>query len=227
MVTISIHSYSLSLNHKSVDVIIGEMKDNSQFKPNYFLGLRITNHTILENIEKFQNDIISSNEDIKNFAVASCKSHVTLPVLQLDKKSEDLEKCIRLLTENLKIKTQEHDNKVKFQGVGRFGSRVLFAKPVTGVSFLQSIFSLSQKILTDAGIKVENKIQYNPHLTLFKVKSGRRKRDDEFNNKIEVDIHKFDDFVFGEEKVSEVLLLSMNKEKADDGFYYKEASFPI
>ena len=78
-----------------------------------------------------------------------------------------LEKCIRLLTENLKIKTQEHDNKVKFQGVGRFGSRVLFAKPVTGVSFLQSIFSLSQKILTDAGIKVENKKDFY-HTVLYR-----------------------------------------------------------
>ena len=37
-----------------------ETKDTSRFKANYFLGFRITNGTILENIEEFQNDLISA-----------------------------------------------------------------------------------------------------------------------------------------------------------------------
>ena len=126
-----------------------ETKDESRFKANYFLGYRITNGTILENIEEFQNDLISANENFANFVEAPCKAHVTLPVLQLDRKSDEVDKCIKLLTENLKIDIKDNENKVKFQGVGKFGSRVLFAKPVTGVPFLKSIFSVTQKILVE------------------------------------------------------------------------------
>ena len=63
---------------------------------------------------------------------------------------------------------------------------------------------------------------------MFKVRKERRKKSGKSDNKIEVeDISKFDDFVFGEETVSEILLLSMNKEKDDDGFYFQEASFSL
>ena len=126
-----------------------ETKDKSRFRANYFLGFRITNGTILENIEEFQNDLISAHENLANFVEAPCKAHVTLPVLQLDRKSDEVDKCIKLLTENLKFEIQNNDNIVKFQGVGKFGSRVIFAKPVTGVPFLKSIFSLTQKILVE------------------------------------------------------------------------------
>merc|ERR1712098_916643 len=187
-----------------------------------------TNQNILDNIDEFQNDLIASNENLKNFVEPPCKSHVTLPVLQLDRKTEEVEKCVKLLSENLKIEVPDRGNKVKFQGVGKFGSRVIFAKPVTGALFLQSIFSLTKNILVQGGIKAEDKREYNPHLTLFKVRKERRKKSDKSNNKIEVeDISKFDDFVFGEETISEILLLSMNKEKADDGFYFQEAAFSI
>ena len=80
--------------------------------------------------------------------------------------------------------------------------------------------------------------EYYPHITLFKVKKPNKKdrrrgleSKETVENKekavIEIDNDKFADFVFGEQTVSEILLLSMNHEKDKDGFFRQMASFPL
>ena len=80
--------------------------------------------------------------------------------------------------------------------------------------------------------------EYYPHITLFKVKKPNKKdrrrgieskETAESKEKVVIDIdnEKYADFFFGEETVSEILLLSMNHEKDKDGFFRQMASFPL
>lgn len=193
---------------------------SSTFRANYFLAIRINNENLLRNIEVFQDHQIVVDENLKKFCESSVKAHVTLNVLQLDS-TDDITKCIKLLNENL-IVEEKSECKLKFKGVGKFGKKIIYAKPIKdeGEEILQSLFSNIKRILDEGGIKVENKKQYNPHITMFKV--PRRK-----NYDIECNTDHFENFVFGEETVSEILLLPMNEKRDEKGFYLKKASFPL
>jgi len=208
------------------------------FKPNYIVGFRITNNAIFEKIEEFQNDLIASKEVPELFT--HVQLHITLNLLELQK--VEVPKCVELLQKNFKgeWEIKDDENIVKFQGVGDFFHKALFAKPVAGVPFLKSLFSIIQRILEDGGIKVQKKTEeeYYPHITLFKVKKPNKKdrrrgleSKETVENKekavIEIDNDKFADFIFGEQTVSEILLLSMNHEKDKDGFFRQMASFPL
>jgi len=206
------------------------------FKPNYIVGFRITNSAIFEKIEEFQNDLIASKEVPELFT--HVQLHITLNLLELQK--IEVPKCVELLQKNFKAEYKDEENIVKFQGVGDFFHKALFAKPVSGVPYLKSLFSMIQKIMEDGGIKVQQKTEeeYYPHITLFKVKKPNKKdRRRGLENKetveskekavIDIDDEKYADFFFGEQTVSEILLLSMNHEKDKDGFFRQMASFPL
>ena len=203
---------------KSIIPVSSDTK--TEFKANHFLAIRVCNKNILDNIEVFQAYQMMTDESLKKFVKSSVKAHVTLNVLQLDSK-EEVDKCIKLLTENFKIKANEKTT-LRFQGIGKFGKKIVYAKPIKGAGeeILQSIFTDINKVLVDGGIKVEKKKKYNPHITLFK--APRRQ-----NKVIEINTDQYKNFLFGEESVNEILLLSINKKADKAGFYFQEAAIPL
>ena len=74
------------------------------FKPSHILGFRITNSAILEKIEEFQNDLVSSKEIPALYT--HVQLHVTLHLLELHR-VERVKKCVQLLEKNLKIEIKE------------------------------------------------------------------------------------------------------------------------
>jgi len=202
----------------------------SFINPNYFLGLRITSSSILEKIGKLQTELISKNEVLSNYIEPPCKAHVTLSVMHLE--DDELETCKSMLQEKFKPNLSEADRTLTFEGLGRFGNRVLFVKPHTGIESLQKMHEDLQNLLIESELKTEVGRDFHPHVTMFKTsrpKSGR-KRNNETKEKLGLDdelLEEFKDLHFGEEIVEEIQLLSMTKPKAEDGYYHCEASFSL
>ena len=184
----------------------------------------------MEKIDKLQNELIAKNEVLSKHIEPPCKAHITLSVMNLD--DDDLETCKNMLQEKFKPNLTEADRTLTFEGIGRFGNRVLFVKPNLGIESLKKMHLELQNLLIESEIKTEVGREYNPHVTLFKTSKpkGGRKRNSKGKDKTGFDddlIEEFKDINFGEEIVEEIQLLSMNKPKAEDGYYHCEASFSL
>ena len=205
-------------------------------KPNYFLGVKITNPALLENVDKIQKQIIAENTGVAAFLEPPSKSHITLAVMNLS--PDEVEACGSLIAEKFKPGFTVKQRTIQFRGIGNFGSRVLFSKPdeeCEGFNTLHKIREQLQNILLEAGYGViEVEKEYHPHLTMFKVRGhgkGRRKKRDSGNNSPknlkDCDVDDLKQFYFGEEIIDKIQLLSMDKPKDEDGYYYCEKSFPL
>ena len=191
--------------------------------------MRITNPTILENISKLQAELISKDESFKKHLEAPSKAHVTLAILNLNE--ETLEDCKSVLNNSFKPSYSESLRTVSFKGVGQFSKRVIFAKPSENIEFLRTLREDLLDIFSDHNIDVlEQDREFNPHLTLFKIrreKRRKRKKSGEDTKKDKLDIEddqdNNSDYNFGEQVFDELELLSMNKAKAEDGYYFSEA----
>jgi len=184
----------------------------------------------LEKIDKLQTDLIAKNEVLAKYIEPPCKAHITLSVMHLD--DEELETCKNMLQEKYKQSLSEAERTLSFEGIGRFGNRVLFVKPNTGIESLQKMQLELQNLLIESDLKTEVGRDYHPHVTLFKTSKpkGGRKRNNKGKDKLGFDdelIEEFKDLDFGEEIVEDIQLLSMNKPKAEDGYYHCEASFSL
>lgn len=195
-------------------------------------GLRITSPTILENISRVQAELISKHESFEKHLEPPSKSHVTLAVLNL---SEDtLDRCKAVLSDSVFSYTEE-ERRVTFEGVGQFSKRVIWAKPSENCEFLRKFREVLLDILICENIDVlEQEREFNPHLTLFKIrrerrrkrkKSGEDKKKD--NLDIEDDKDSYSEYSFGDQVFDELELLSMDKAKAEDGYYFSEAKFSL
>ena len=195
---------------------------------NYFFGVRVKNTDILSNIEKFQKDYISANEDLSKHIEEPSKAHITLNVLHL--KEEEVEPCSKLIREKLVLSlTDEERRTLKIQGVDKFGSRVVWAKPVGGVEFLEKLRQELIRILLEGGFDArEVDRKFEPHVTMFKTRGyGSRKKDgEEKKRQLGDDIEDYSDTLFGEDIIKEFELLSMNK-PCKEGYYHSEATFTL
>ena len=201
---------------------------------NYFFGVRIKNKDILSNIESFQKDYISANEELKKNIEEPSKAHITLNVLYL--KEEEVEPCANLIREKLKLSLPDEETEerrtLKIQGVDKFGSRVVWAKPVGGVDFLLKLRQEIIRILLEGGFDArEVDRKFEPHVTMFKTRGyggsrSKKKSGEEKKRQLGDDIDDYSDTVFGEDFIKEFELLSMNK-PCKDGYYHSEATFTL
>ena len=193
---------------------------------NYFFGVRVKNADILSNIEKFQKDYISANEDLSKHIEEPSKAHITLNVLHL--KEEEVEPCSKLIREKLVLSlTDDERRTLKIQGVDKFGSRVVWAKPVGGVEFLEKLRQELIRILLEGGFDArEVDRKFEPHVTMFKTRGSRKKDGEEKKRQLGDDIEDYSDTLFGEDIIKEFELLSMNK-PCKEGYYHSEATFTL
>ena len=196
---------------------------------NYFFGVRISHPNILGNIASFQQEYISENEELFKQLEEPNKSHITLNVLHLTE--EQIDPCVKLIREKLNTTFTEEERTIKIQGVDKFGSKVVFAKPTEGVEFLGKLRTDLNTILMEGGFDVrEVDRKYQPHVTMFKTRfrGSRSKKggDNEYKKKqLGDDLNKYSDTLFGKEIMKEFQLLSMNKRASEDGYYHSEATF--
>ena len=198
---------------------------------NYFIGVRLADPDILSNIESFQQEYVSANEELAKSIEVPSKAHITINVLHL--KEDELEACAAFIREKFSLSLNDEERTLKIQGVDKFGSRVVWAKPTGGVEFLEKLRKELITILLEGKFDVrEVDRKFEPHVTMFKTQfrgsRAKRKKSGETEKKRQLgdDIDLYSDTLFGEEVIKEFQLLSMNK-PLKDGYYHTEATFTL
>ena len=198
----------------------------SRVKPNVFLAVPITSDNIKENLGKLQQEYLAKDERLKEFVVPIEVAHLTLVVFHV--KEERLEECKRVLRKVFNDYFLGHDMKnIVFKGLGKFGSKVIFARPVSSLTELNDLNETFSKELIEYGFDVCGD-GFNPHLTIFKGKRQRGRQEKKTKQKIILDnFSEMGDFDFGEQEVRCIQFLSMEKEKDEHGYYFCEDTFNI
>ena len=109
---------------------------------------------------------------------------------------------------------------VKFEGVGSFNNRVVFAEPSTDIDRMQYMNQELYKAFSERGFSCESK--FTPHLTLLK--KGYKKGNDLQiipQEACENLVTKY----FGIQEFSGIQLLSMSKPQTKEGYYFCEEEY--
>jgi A-kinase anchor protein 7 len=203
------------------DEMIEEIKVKKK-RPNHFVAIRVSDPSIHLACEGFQDTVLKENEKLKPALIPLISLHITLGVMFLDETTikiaqDSLEKCKDKISEAL----QAVNFKLIFRGVGHFSNQILFAKleEKEQIECLKTIHHVVMVAFEENGISLNDKKEYNPHLTLLKLsrKSSLRK-----NGIKKVEESAYDawlDSYFGEEVVRNLYLCSMQGAKEEDGFY--------
>ena len=123
-----------------------------KLRPNFFVSLRITNDSIIENIRNLQSEALLRFPKLKTCAIAIPTLHITLSLLHLTEKHE-VEKAVRVL-EDAKGFLRGHSDTypyLSFSGIGVFGkNRVVFTSPkeddncdIVSATALTSLFPMN------------------------------------------------------------------------------------
>ena len=195
---------------------------NPSGRPTHFIGIRVHAPTALAEIRA---DIRKRSPGISGYMEEGCRAHVTLGVLRLDT-DESVQRCVasfQRAASKLREGTVCPDGvfRLSFDGIGMFGSRVLFLKP-SEASILQ--LREMRSCLFDEHVSefdTDTRQEFNPHLTIAKqtrwVSKGRE-TDPSVATRMPEEPSVFDDMrVEVEACVRTVELVKMRGDKEYDG----------
>jgi len=186
--------------------------------PNMFTAIKTTDPKLLSELRKVLVKAIENNYYSKNYIVPLEEAHITITVLGVENENEQFVAGVfrRALEENLSdIKSFKKD--IQFQGLDCFGDKVLYARPTTGLDFLNKLRQILEKAIVDNPSKIENHCYptYNPHLTMFHIKGANH----DGVNLYEV-AQSFRNTDFGCQSATSIQLCRMGSEnRTDDGYW--------
>ena len=199
-------------------------------RPTHFIGIRIVAPTALAEIRAAAR---KCSPGISGYMEEGCRAHVTLGVLRLDT-DECVQRCVadfRRAARKLRRERALFPGgvlRVSFDGIGMFGSRVLFLKP--SEASISRLREMRACLLDEVDMNQEFQ-EFHPHLTIAKRTrwvSKRRATDSSAATRMPDDASVFDDVrVEVEACVTTVELLKMGSDKEEDGYYKIEASEPF
>ena len=208
-------------------------KGNVNTRPNYFLAVRIFSESVKNTAVCFKDCVLEKNEHFKPAFVPIPTLHLTLLVMSLNNKEEiqNVLKCLYLcLSEMKNLARTDTERLLCIEGVGNFRGQVVFAevKENECLKFIRKISKILYKTFLDNNVSMNSKVDFTPHITLMKLsrcfKAMRKKQ----IKKIPLEMYEDNKTIyFGEEKVTQVLLCSMNHEKEKDGFYKVVATLDL
>ena len=208
-------------------------KGNENARPNYFLAVRIFSESVKNTAVYFKDCVLEKNEHFKPAFVPIPTLHLTLLVMSLNNKEEieNVLKCLYLCLSEIKsLAPTDIERLLCIEGVGDFRGQVVFAevKESECLKFIREISKILYKTFLDNNVSVNSKANFKPHITLMKLsrcfKAMRKKR----IKKIPLEMYEDNKTIyFGKEKVTHVLLCSMNHEKEKDGFYKVVATLDL
>ena len=147
--------------------------------PSLFTAVRVTNTDLIKNLRKVNFEAIKENYFAKNYIIPLEEAHVTITVFDTTDKEFAKREFKRVLEENREELSQMKKD-IEFKGLDCFGDKVLFAKPDEGddgdgLVFLRRAREILEKDMIIRNLrKMTNYCYntYNPHLTLFHIKSA-------------------------------------------------------
>eukprot|EP00092_Neocalanus_flemingeri_P020153 GFUD01021818.1.p2 GENE.GFUD01021818.1~~GFUD01021818.1.p2 ORF type:complete len:211 (-),score=55.11 GFUD01021818.1:220-852(-) len=195
-------------------------------KPNFFLAIPVANSDVKENIEQLQQDYLAKDDRLKEFVVPVATAHVTLVVFHVEEQRlEESKRVVRAIYDECFV--DKNFENIVFRGLGKFGSKVIYAKPVEGLAGLNVLNESFTNGLIENGFEVCGD-GFNPHLTIFKGKRQRGRKEKKVKMKVMLDnFSELSDHNFGEQEVNYIQFLSMDKKKDENGYYFCEDSYKL
>ena len=193
-----------------------------KLRPNFFLGLQVSNTEIHKNVKNLQEKIIHRNPKLHSALVNVSTLHITLAVTHLANQKE-----IQLLKENLDTWAQNNKNLyfiepivLNFSGVNCFNKSVAYVNIQKNKDY-EKICNLSKDlnlILSDLGFSTDQK-SFTPHLTFLKLSKDYKllRSKKKFLKDFEFAEECID--FFGKEQIRKLQLLSMDEPKNENGYY--------
>ncbi|ROT66182.1 putative A-kinase anchor protein 7 isoform gamma isoform X1 [Penaeus vannamei] len=186
-------------------------------RPNFFVGVKISNAEIHQAIVKIQEDLIAFEPKFARALIDVATSHLTLLVAHIDNE-EKLCLAISALDECKKKLTDFTTEPVHltFSGVGHFSNQVVYAKLVEDEHYhrLLTLATEVRQVFSSMGVCMPDVKDLNPHLTIAKTSKAPHRKGKHFPRKFDPSSYQqHQDTHFGCQYVFGLQLLSMNKPK--------------
>ncbi|XP_063218122.1 A-kinase anchor protein 7-like [Bacillus rossius redtenbacheri] len=193
-------------------------------RPNYFVGIQVSNPEVHRAVRGLQEKIVAAQPELRSTVIPTATLHVTLAVAHLPDPAH-VARAAEVMKESLSVNRDLYNNPpvcLMFSGVKTFKNQVLFADIEGGESLLR-IAGLAQALeesFEESGLVLPSRKSFQPHLTILKLsKDFGLKRKGIL--KITPSLYSDDRSMhFGQQVVRSVQLLSMNKPKDANGYYY-------
>ena len=170
--------------------------------------LQVDSEDIQRSMKEFQESCLDKEPKLKTSLVSPKKAHITLLVFHVeDERLEEAKLLFEEICQNSFSKDDIFD--VRFEGVGSFGTRVLFAKPTGNIERMIKMSEVFQSKFSEEKFPCDFKLQ--PHLTLMKVR-GRSKELRKIPRSSHSDLK---DYNFGVQSFETIQLLSMTKPESE------------
>jgi len=188
-------------------------------RPNAFVSIHIRSPEIRANVQKFQQEMVGRDRNLKSTMVSVNTLHITLMVLKLTSEEDEKRALKNLCNVTKGISTSlAKPVKIVVQGIGTFSSQIVFAE-ITEKKLLTDIASKIQSHLKCGGFPSTDSRRFRAHLSLAKVHSGS-----EVHYIPLYSYSHLQDTYFGTDLIAGFELLSMSKQKDSSGYYYSFGS---
>ncbi|GFR85928.1 leukocyte receptor cluster member 9-like [Elysia marginata] len=187
-------------------------------RPTHFMAIRVRSKSILDGLMAAQKELVSQEPLLEKGAFDPEIFHLTLLTLGLDS-LKDIENCIQAL-ETMSSSLEKTCPLQPFiiHSMSQFYNRAIFAKVKVEQDFLDFREHLRNELMS-FNVEIRDMYEnFNPHLTIIKVKRPERKLFGSRNIQPAIYSH-LKDVVFGEQMVDEIHLCSMDGQRREDGFY--------
>ncbi|KAK3879832.1 hypothetical protein Pcinc_015639 [Petrolisthes cinctipes] len=197
-------------------------------RPNYFVGIQISNADIHKALIRIQEDMVSYDESSFRALVDVATSHITLLVAHVDTEealslaTSALAKCGKQLKDDLSVCPLQ----LTFSGISHFGHQVVYAQLVEDDHYhrLLDLAEYVRNVFSEGQVCMPDKRTLHPHLTIAKLSKAPRMRGKHAPRRIDPSSYKQHlDIHLGCQTVTGLQLLSMNKSKDQNRYYYNSA----
>ncbi|XP_064088517.1 A-kinase anchor protein 7-like isoform X2 [Macrobrachium nipponense] len=203
----------------------------SNMRPNFFVGVQVSDSEIHKNIIKVQEALLAFEPAFSRALVDVATSHITLLIARIDDENAlSLATCA--LEEYVKGLEEEGLEPIKltFSGVDNFSNSVIYARVIEDEHH-QKLIDISaglREVFAEKGVCMPNTKPLNPHLTIAKMSKAPRGKGKQCPRKI--DPHSYESYkelFIGSQPVQSLQLLSMNLPKDEKRYYYCCKEIPI
>ncbi|KAI0219263.1 A-kinase anchor protein 7 [Lamellibrachia satsuma] len=216
----------------SADVDAEEASTKRQL-PNYFIAIQVRNPEVHERLRAVQEEIVSSNEQLRAALVPLATLHLTFMVMRLSDSDDQLNRAkmaLDICGEKLRNDLSTGQLDFNVQGLGNFRNKVIFAKVENG-PILDQLSHIAETVTStfadECGLLPVDTKGFKPHLTIMKL-SRARKLWNKGIRKIEPALYeRHTETTFGRDSLHHIQLCSISKPKDEKGYYQVPHSVSI
>lgn len=186
-------------------------------RSNYFYCVRLTNPAIRSEIQDALDWMVDKEPKFANFCYTPEMIHVTLCEVCLQDDQDIVKASEALKNAETVLKANLPSSPLTIKGVKTFNDMIMIADVEYKEDFRQFADVLKAQ-LNDSGVKVVERHDFHPHVTIMKVNTmrARKAKVGKINSWLYVNLK---EKLFGQQSVNSVHLCKMGYDRREDGFY--------